>query len=226
MPLHNGASAKPRQYWRKLSATLDALDQSARNVPQSEISWSGRKHAGQSRAHSGKRPNPENAGSVFSPFRPFAVSPFRSCSSPISGQLRKPRRQHFPNFLLDLVCIARTIDQDDALWLARRELAISFANALIKFGGLLFHPISFARLLPHSCLRRRSIDIEHESNIGDAIADGERIQALDHLSIQFACCSLIDRRGIEKSIGDHAHAAFKRRLNYLAHELAAAGLKK
>ena len=58
----------------------------------------------------------------------------------------------------------------------RRELAISFANTLIKFGGLLFHPIRFAWLTLHSRLSSRSIDIEHESDVRYAIADGERIQ--------------------------------------------------
>ncbi len=108
----------------------------------------------------------------------------------------------------------------------RREVAISFANTLIKFGGLLFHPIRFAWLTLHSRLSSRSIDIEHESDVRDAIADGERIQALDHLAIQFACRSLIHGRGIREPIGDHAHAAFERGLDYLAHELAATSLKK
>src|SRR5262249_9054945 len=78
----------------------------------------------------------------------------------------------------------------------------------------------------HPCRRRRSIYVEHKSNLWDAIADGELIEAVDHPSIQFACSSLINSRGIEESIGDHAHATFERRLDYLAHELAATSLKK
>src|SRR4029077_15678833 len=108
----------------------------------------------------------------------------------------------------------------------RCELAISFANPFIKFGGLLFHPIRFAWLTLHSQLSRRSIDIEHESDVRDPIADGERIHALDNLAIQFACRTLINGCGIEKSIGNHTHAAFERRLDYLVHELTATSLKQ
>ena len=78
----------------------------------------------------------------------------------------------------------------------------------------------------HSRLSSRSIDIEHESDVRDAIAYGERIQALDHLAIQFACRSLIHSRGIRETICDHAHATFERGLDYLAHELAATSLKQ
>ncbi len=145
----------------------------------------------------------------------------------VFASIEKREAQVFPRSRLSISSgIARTIDQDNALWLVRRELAISFANTLIKFGGLLFHPISFAWLTLHSRLSSRSIDIEHESDVRDAIADGERIQALDHLAIQFACRSLINSRGIEETIGNHAHATFERGLDYLAHELAATSLKQ
>ena len=78
----------------------------------------------------------------------------------------------------------------------------------------------------HSRLSSRSIEIEHESDVRDAIAYGERIQALDHLAIQFACSSLIHSRGIRETICDHTHATFERGLDYLAHELAATSLKQ
>src|SRR4030095_1718689 len=141
-------------------------------------------------------------------------------------QHRKTRRKRFPNLFFDLVDVARAIDHDNALGLVRREVAISFADTLIKFGGLLFHSISFAWLTLHSRLGSSSIDIEHESDVRYAIADDERIQALDHLGIQFACRSLINGRGIEEAIGNHAHATFERGLDYLAHQLAATSLKK
>src|SRR6266581_4742621 len=108
----------------------------------------------------------------------------------------------------------------------RREVAISFADTFIKFGGLLLHPISFAWFMLHSRLGSRSIDIEYESDVWDTIADSERIQPLDHLGIQFACRSLINGCGIEEAIGNHAHATFERGLDYLAHQLAATSLKK
>src|SRR5262249_4834951 len=78
----------------------------------------------------------------------------------------------------------------------------------------------------HSRLTSSSIDIEHESDVGDTIADGKRIQALDHLAIQFAGRSLINGCGIEEPIRNHAHPAFERGLNYLAHQLAATSLKQ
>ena len=106
------------------------------------------------------------------------------------------------------------------------ELAISSPNAFIKFSGLLFHPISFTRFLLHSRLSRPSIDIEHESNVWNAIADGKRIKSLDYFAIQAACRSLINSRRIKKTICNHADAPFERGLDYFAHQLAAAGLKK
>src|SRR6266550_6243234 len=141
-------------------------------------------------------------------------------------QHRKTRRKRFPNLFFDRVDTARAVDHDDALRLARRELAISIANALVKVVGLLFHPISLAGFKLHSRLSSRSIDVEHESDVRDANADGERIQALDDLTIQFACRSLINSCGIEEPIGNYAHATFERGLDYLAHELAATGLKQ
>src|SRR5438045_6747032 len=141
-------------------------------------------------------------------------------------QHRKTRRKRFPNLFFDRVDTARAVDHDNALGLARRELAISIANALVKFSGLLFHPIRFAGFKLHSRLSSRSIDVEHESDVRDANADGERIQALDDLAIQFACRSLINSCGIEEPIGNYAYATFERGLDYLAHELAATGLKQ
>src|SRR5215467_7477340 len=86
-------------------------------------------------------------------------------------QHRKTRAEDLPNLFLDIVDIAGAVDQNDPLWLTRRELAIPAANALIKFGGLLFHPISFARLTLHPRSSSGSVDIEHESDVRDIIAD-------------------------------------------------------
>jgi len=107
-----------------------------------------------------------------------------------------------------------------------RELAISFADTLIKFGGLLFHPVGLAWFTLHSRFSSRSIDIQHERDVRDAIADSERIQALNYLAIQLAGRALIDRCGIEEPIGNHASATFERGLNYLADELAPTSLKQ
>src|SRR5207244_9394793 len=80
-------------------------------------------------------------------------------------QHRKTRRKRFPNLLFDLVDVAGGIDRDNALWLVRREVAISFADTLVKFGGLLFHPIRFASLTPHSVRRSRSLHREPEHGV-------------------------------------------------------------
>src|SRR6266513_262890 len=139
---------------------------------------------------------------------------------------REMRGELLPYLVFDCICILRPVDQNDSVWLSLRELAISFANALIKFGGLLLHPISFATLMPHPRLRRRSIHIEHDCYVRNAIANGKLIETLDHLAIQHPCRSLINGCGIEEPIGNHAPAPFERGLDYLAHELAATSLKK
>src|SRR4029079_386102 len=95
------------------------------------------------------------------------------------------------------------------------ELAISFANLLVKFSWLLFHPVRFARLTLHSRLSSRSIDIKHERDVRYAIADGEQIQALNRLAIQFACRSLIRSSGIREPICDYTHATFELSHDYL-----------
>src|SRR5436190_21291424 len=58
------------------------LDQSARNVLRLEILGLTRKRIVQSPARFGRRPNLESTGSASSPFRRFAVSPFRPYSYP------------------------------------------------------------------------------------------------------------------------------------------------
>src|SRR5882724_8353178 len=78
MPPYIGASAKLRQYSRRPSAKSAGLDQSGRSVLRSEISWLTRKHVSQPRGHSDKRLNRGTAELASSPFRHFAVSPFRS----------------------------------------------------------------------------------------------------------------------------------------------------
>jgi hypothetical protein len=90
----------------------------------------------------------------------------------------------------------------------------------------LFHAVSFVPRVPHSRLCSRGIDVKYESDIREAIAHRECVQALDHLVIQFSCRPLIHRGGVEESVSDHAPAAFERGPDYLAHQLAAAGRKK
>src|SRR5215217_212096 len=94
----------------------------------------------------------------------------------------KARAKPFPNFVLDFVYIARTVDQHDATSFSRGEYAVSFANTFIKFSRLLFHSIGAARL-SHSRLCRSSINIKHESKVWDAIADCKGIEALDHFAV-------------------------------------------
>src|SRR6266511_1177847 len=226
MLLDSGASAMFRQGWRKLIAKIGGFGQSTHSVLRSGIFCSGHKSGAQPQARFGKPLNRGNAGLVSSPFRRFAVSPFRPRLSVASPQHWKAIGKPSPDLGLNFICITCAVDQNNSFWLVHRECAISFANALIKFGWLLFHPISFAWLMLHSRQGSSSIDIEHESEVRDAIANGERIQALDHLAIQFACRALIHNRGIREAICNHTHAAFQRWLDYLAHELAATSLKQ
>jgi hypothetical protein len=142
------------------------------------------------------------------------------------GQHMKSRAQLFPNLVLNRIGSPRSIDQHDAFWLSRNQVAISFPNTLIKFSGLLFHAIGFAPRALHSRLRRESVDIQHESNVRNAFADGKCVEVLDYLAIQLPCRALINSRRIEKPVGDHAHAAVERGLDYLTHQLTAAGFEK
>src|SRR5882762_11212998 len=101
----------PRQYLHKLSAMIDGLDQSARSVLRLEISSLTRKHVDQPREHSGKRLNRESAGLASSPFRRLADSPFRPPLSVTSVQIWEATAKRFPNLVLDLVRVTRTVDQ-------------------------------------------------------------------------------------------------------------------
>src|SRR5213596_603819 len=142
--------------------------------------------------------------------------------SDVSSQLWKTRAKHCPDLVLDLVRFARAVDQHDAIWFARCQVAISSPNALIKLSRLLFHSIRRARLLLHSRFRCGGVDIEDESDIRDAIADHKCIQALDHFAIQASRRTLINSCGIEETICDHAKPSLESRLDRLTHELALA----
>src|SRR5262249_4254635 len=105
------------------------------------------------------------------------------------------------------------------------QISISASNAFIKLSGLFFHSIGPAWFL-HSRFGRRSIYIEYECNVRDAITHCERVQALDHFAVQAARRALINSRRIKKTVCDHAYAALKSRSYRFAHELTAAGLEK
>ena len=170
--------------------------------------------------------NRETAGPTFARFRRFAFSPLPPSPLASSGQHWKPGTERFPDLFLDLVDMEQAIDHYDALRLADRELSIAAADAFIKLGGLLFHSIGFAWLTFHSPLSSRSVDVEHEGDIRDAISDCERVHPLNDFAIQLACRPLIYGCRIEEPIGNHAHATFECGLDYLAHQLAATGLKQ
>src|SRR6266545_5864734 len=178
MLLDSGASAMFRQGWRKLIAKIGGFGQSTHSVLRSGIFCSGHKSGAQPQARFGKPPNRESFGSLFAPFRRFAVSPFRPRLSVASPQHWKAIGKPSPDLGLNFICITCAVDQNNSFWLVHRECAISFANALIKFGWLLFHPIRFARLMLHSRLSSRSIDIEHESDVRYTTADDEHIHPL------------------------------------------------
>src|SRR5262249_22499519 len=118
---------------RKPSGKIGGSGQSTRSALRLEMFSLTGKRVSQRQGRSDKRPSLESDGSISSPFRRFAVSPFRSYFATKGGQVCKTRTQLFPNLFFDLVWIARTVDQYNSLWLVRCELAISFANALIEF---------------------------------------------------------------------------------------------
>src|SRR6266446_8071085 len=108
----------------------------------------------------------------------------RGQRSDVSSQLWKTGAKYCPDVVLDLVRVARAVDQHDAIWFARCQVAISSPNTLIKLSRFLFHSIRPARLLLHSRFRCGGVDIEDESDIRNAVADHNCIQALDHFAIQ------------------------------------------
>jgi hypothetical protein len=143
-PPDTAVLARLRQYSHTPSGKSVGFDRLGNTFPRVETSCSAHKRVARLPGRFGKVPNRENAESAYAPFRRFAVSPFCSQFSAGSGKMRETRAECFPDLILDLVDIAGAIDQDDALWLVRRKLAVSFANTLVKFCRLLFHPISFA----------------------------------------------------------------------------------
>src|SRR4029453_16339068 len=74
---HTGVFARLRQGWRILSVRSGGFDRSENTFPRGETSFSAHTRVGRLPAPFYKRPNRESAGSVFSPLRRLAVSPFR-----------------------------------------------------------------------------------------------------------------------------------------------------
>src|SRR6266567_3079101 len=99
----------------------------------------------------------------------------RGQKSGVSGQIWETRAKDFPNLGLDLIRAVRAVDEHNAIWLVRGQFSIRVTDKLVKLRRLLFHPIRSTPLL-HSGARGGCIDIEHESNIGDAVANCETIQ--------------------------------------------------
>ena len=135
------------------------------------------------------------------------------------------RQKDLPDLVLDLIHVARAIDQHNPAGFACGQLPITFANLFVKLRRLLLHPVRLARFL-HSFLSRRSINVEYKGNVRDAIARSERIETIDHRAIQSSRGALVNGRGIKETVGDNADAAFQRRIDYLAHKLAATSLKE
>src|ERR1700719_4403964 len=105
------------------------------------------------------------------------------------------------------------------------QVQITLSHPLVKFVAFLLHSIRSSRAL-HSCARRFQIDIEQKSDIGNALADGQTVELLNHLSIELSRCSLINRGRIKKAIGDNTVPAGERRSDNFANELAPARFKQ
>src|SRR5207237_9282938 len=96
--------------------------------------------------------------------------------------------------------ILGAVDQNNSIRFTFGQLAVRLANLFVKFGGLLFHAVRFARAPLHSRLRRCEIDVENEGTVGNAIAHCGSVQLLNYFSLQLSGRTLVNGGGIEKTI--------------------------
>ena len=144
-------------------------------------------------------------------------------------EMTEPRRNYIPDFLFNFLNRARGIDHSNAVWLARRQLAVGEANRLVKFERLLFHPIdpSGGTDPPHHAgARRFDIDIEQKGEVRPARADREGIQMPNHLVVEPARDALVNGGGIGKAIGEDDGTPVEGRLDNFPNELAPARLEE
>ena len=113
----------------------------------------------------------------------------------------------------------------DSFGFSLRKLAICFADLFVEFSRLLFHPVRRRRRSnpsQHARSGGASVHIKKKGHIRHAIAHGERIQLLDHASVELSRHALINCRRIKKTIGDDANATLERRPDRFPNELTSA----
>src|SRR5207237_28549 len=99
------------------------------------------------------------------------------------SEVGKALSKCIPDLLLDCVDRASTIDQDYAFRFIFRQLSIGADHPLVKFIRLVFHAIANFFSIAETRLGDGSINVEHESKIGNAIANGKGVPLFDDPAI-------------------------------------------
>lgn len=137
----------------------------------------------------------------------------------------KDTRDVFPDLLPDFRDGTAAVDDFDALRVMPGEVEIALPDALVKLQRLAFHPVKeFPATGAFEADAR--IEINDQRQIRYAIADGKSIDESDALGRYLSTNALVNRRGIEKPVGDHHGALGEGWLDDFADELGAAGAKE
>ena len=89
-----------------------------------------------------------------------------------------------PDILFNLIEGLGAIDQDNPILFARCQISVGLSDALIKLVRFLFHSIGTSRFL-QTRLGGLRVDIQHDSQIWNAIADRELVQLIDGRAASF-----------------------------------------
>src|SRR5687768_13523613 len=110
------------------------------------------------------------------------------------SKYRKPAGDRIPDLIFDLVGRSRAVEQKATIWLARGEIAVGFADSLVKLDRLLFHPVDGGdrtNAPEHPRTRGLDIDVEDNGQVGTIRTDRKIIQRRDHIWIELARHALI-----------------------------------
>ena len=108
------------------------------------------------------------------------------------SEVGKALSKCIPDLLLDCVDRASTIDQDYAFRFIFRQLSIGADHPLVKFIRLFFHAIANFFSIAETRLGDGPINVEHESKIGNAIANGKGVQRFDEPRIEMTRRTLVN----------------------------------
>jgi hypothetical protein len=108
-------------------------------------------------------------------------------------QVGKALSKCIPDLWLNVVGGDSAIDWDHAFRFVLRQFSIGKDHALVKFIGLFFHAIANFFSIAEARLSDGPINVEHESKIGNAIANGKGVQLFDEVRIEMPRHTLVNR---------------------------------